>query len=307
MAGSIISTSNHPKALWPGVAKWFGVQYNQYPLQCKDLFDTVRSDKSYEERVESIGMGLAQVKPQGGAVRYDADQQGYERKTANVTMALGYIVTMEELADNQYLEQSRSRAARLARSMRITKEINGALVYDRSTSGSYLGGDGVSLLSTAHPTPTGNQSNTLAVAADLSEVALEDLLVQIGNAKDAAGLRIALKGQKLIIANGNQFNAERIMKSNLQNDTANNATNAMRSMGVLPGGYVVNNYLEDTDAFYIRTDIPDGTGMLYQERMKLAFTRDKDFDTENAKAKAVERYKFDWADWRGVFGTEGAA
>jgi hypothetical protein len=306
MAGAIISTSNHPKALWPGIAKWFGREYNQYPLEYTQLFDKVSSDKAYEERSESIGFGLAQKKSQGAAVRYDADQEGYLRRTPNVTMALGYIITMEELADNQYVELSRARSAGLARSMRITKETLGALVYDRSTNASFTGGDGVSLLSTAHPTPSGNQSNRLAVAADLSEASLEDLLIQIADAKDARGLRIGLKGRKLIISKENMFVAERIMASTLQNDTANNAVNALRSKGMLPDGYFVNHYLEDTNAFYIRTDISSGSGLLYQERQALAFTRDKDFDTENAKAKAVERYNFDWADWRGLFGSEGA-
>lgn len=306
MAGAIISTSNHPKALWPGIAKWFGREYNQYPLEYTGLFDKVSSDKSYEERAESIGFGLAQIKSQGASVRYDADQQGYLRRTPNVTMALGYIITMEEIADNQYAELSRARAAGLARSMRITKETLGALVYDRSSNASFVGGDGAPLLSTAHPTPHGNQSNELATPADLSEASLEDLLIQIADAKNARNLRIALKGRKLIIAKENQFVAERIMASTLQNDTANNAVNALRSTGMLPEGYMVNHYLEDTNAFYVRTDLPQGSGLIYQERMALAFTRDKDFDTENAKAKAVERYAFDWADWRGLYGSEGA-
>jgi len=306
MAGAIISTSNHPKALWPGIAKWFGREYNQYPLEYPELFDKVSSDKAYEERVESIGFGLAQIKSQGAAVRYDADQEGYLRRTSNVTMALGYIVTMEELADNQYVELSRARAGGLARSMRITKETLGALVYDRATNGSYVGGDGVTLLNTAHPTSSGNQSNKLGTPADLSEASLEDSLIQIADAKDNRGLRIGLKGRKLIISKENMFVAERIMASTLQNDTANNAVNAVRSKGMLPEGYFVNHYFEDTNGWYIRTDLAQGSGLIYQERMALAFTRDKDFDTENAKAKAVERYAFDWSDWRGLFGSEGA-
>jgi hypothetical protein len=305
MSGSIISTANHPKALWPGIKKWFSLQYESHPLEYVNLFDKCTSDKSYEERVQSIGFGLAQVKSQGASVRYDADQEGYLRRTPNVTMALGYIVTMEELADNQYAELARSRAAKLARSMRVTKETLGAQIYDAAFT-TFLGGDGVAFLSGSHPTPSGNQSNVLATPADLSEASLEDLLIQIGDAKDPRGLRIGLRGQRLVIANGNQFVAERIMKSNLQNDTANNAINAIRSMGLLPQGYSVNHYLEEKDQFYIRTDVPTETGLIYQERMALAFTRDKDFDTENAKAKAVERYKFDGVDWRSLFGSAGS-
>ena len=190
--------------------------------------------------------------------------------------------------------------------MRITKETLGALVYDRSSNASFTGGDNKPLLAPDHPTPSGNQSNELATPADLSEASLEDLLIQMADAKDARNLRIGLKGRKLIIAKENMFVAERIMASTLQNDTANNAVNALRTSGMLPEGYFVNHYLEDTNAFYVRTDLAQGSGLLYQERMALAFTRDKDFDTENAKAKAVERYAFDWADWRGLYGSEGA-
>lgn len=304
---AVISTSNHPKALWPGIKKWFHTQYERHPLECMELFETVSSDKAYEERVQSVGYGYAQEKAQGAAFAYDVDQQGYVQRSRNVTYALGYAVTMEELADNQYAELAQARAGRLADSFRQTKEVNGANIFNRGFNPSYAGGDGVELFSTAHPTMyDGNQSNELSVGADLSEASLEDLLIQIGQAKDDRGFQIKLMPRKLVVPVGESFNAERILKSTLQNDTANNATNALRSKGVLPEGYVVNHYLTDTDAFFILNDVPSGTGLIFQERMALEFERDNDFNTKNALASAVERYKFDFVDWRAAYASAGA-
>ncbi len=303
---AVISTSNHPKALWPGIKKWFHTQYERHPLECMELFETVSSDKAYEERVQSVGYGYAQEKAQGAAFAYDVDQQGYVQRSRNVTYALGYAVTMEELADNQYAELAQARAGRLADSFRQTKEVNGANIFNRGFNSSYVGGDGVELFSTLHPTMyDGNQSNELATPADLSEASLEDLLIQIGNAKDDRGFQIKLMPRKLVIPVAESFNAERILKSTLQNDTANNATNALRSKGMLPEGYVVP-LPHDTDAFFILNDVPSGTGLIFQERMALEFERDNDFNTKNALASAVERYKFDFVDWRAAYASAGA-
>ncbi len=305
---AVISTSNHPKALWPGIKKWFHTQYERHPLECMELFETVSSDKAYEERVQSVGYGLAAEKAQGSAISYDVDQQGYVQRSRNVTYALGYAVTMEEIADNQYAELAQARSGRLADSFRQTKEINGANIFNRGFNSAYVGGDGKELFAEDHPTMyAGNQSNELGTPADLSEASLEDLLIQIGNAKDDRGFQIKLMPRKLVISTNEQFNAERILNSTLQNDTANNATNALRSKGMLPEGYVVNHYLSDTDAFFILNDVPSGTGLIYQERMALEFDRDNDFNTKNALASAVERYKFDWVDWRAVYASAGAA
>lgn len=305
---SVISTGNHPKALWPGIKKWFHLQYDRHPLECMSIFETVSSDKSYEERVQSVGYGYAAEKAQGSAISYDVDQQGYVARSRNITYALGYAVTMEELADNQYAELAQARSGRLANSFRETKEVNGANIFNRGFNPSYTGGDGKELFSELHPTMhAGNQSNELSVGADLSEASLEDLLIQIGDAKDDNGFQIKLRPRKLIVPVNECFNAERILKSTLQNDTANNATNAIRSMGVLTEGYEVNHYLTDTDAFFILNDVPSGTGLIYQERMPLEFDKDNDFNTKNALASACERYVFDWVDWRSAFASAGAA
>lgn len=304
---AVISTANHPKLLWPGIKKVFHLAYDEHPLEYTEVFENVSSDKAYEERVQSVGFGYAAEKPQGSAISYDVDQQGYTARLRNVTYALGYAVTMEEIQDNKYAEVAAARARRLAFSMRQTKEVNGANILNRAFNSSYTGGDGKELCATDHPTMyAGNQSNELSVGADLSEASLEDLTIQIMKAKDDRGYPISLMGRKLVIAPDEAFNAERILKSTLQNDTANNAVNALRSKGVLPEGYVVNHYLTDADAFFILTNVPSETGLIYQERMGLQFERDNDFNTKNALASAVERYQFGWVDWRSIFASSGA-
>lgn len=304
MAG-VITTGNHPKALWPGVKAWFGASYNEIPLQHTQIFDVETSDKAYEEDVEMTGFGLAPVKTQGGSISYDSHTQGPTTRYTHVVYGLGYIVTREEIEDNQYEKVSRARARALGRSMRQTKEIVAANIFNRAFNSAYVGGDGKEMIATDHPTPGGASSNELAVAADLSEASIEDMITLIMNAKDSRGLRIGLMPRKLIVPSGEWANAERIVGSTLQNDTANNAINAIKSQGVLPGGVVVWRYLTDPDAWFIKTDASDGL-KLYNRR-PLSFDKDNDFDTDNAKAKATERYSFGWSDWRAVFGTEGAA
>lgn len=302
---SVITTGNHPKALWPGVKAWFGASYNEIPLQHTEVFSVDTSDKAYEEDVELTGFGLAPVKSEGGSISYDSHTQGPTTRYTHVVYGLGYIVTQEEIEDNQYEKVSRARSRALARSMRQTKEIVGSNVFNRAFNSSYVGGDGLELISTAHVTVNGTQSNELAVAADLSEASLEDMFIQIMNATDTRGLRIRLMPRKLIVPSNLAFEAERIVKSNLQNDTANNAINAIKSKGLLPDGVMVWQYLTDTDAWFIKTDAPDGL-KLYNRRA-LSFDKDNDFDTKNAKAAATERYVFGWSDWRAVYGSEGAA
>lgn len=300
----VITTGNHPKALWPGVAAWFGTSYREYPLECEMVFDRDSSSKNYEEDVEITGFGLAPVKTEGSSVSYDSHSQGYTKRYTHVAYALGYIVTREELDDNLYEKVSRSRSKSLAFSMRQTKETVGANIFNRAFNSSFTGGDGKELLATDHPSLAGDWSNELAVAADLSEASLEDLLIQIMNAENSRGLKIALTGRKLIVPPNLAFDATRIVKSQLQNDTANNAINAIRAMGLLPEGVMVYHYLTDTDAWFIKTDCPEGL-KLYQ-RTPIEFTRDSDFDTENAKAKAYERYSFGWTDPRCLYGSSGA-
>jgi phage major head subunit gpT-like protein len=300
----VIYTSNHPKALWPGIKAWFGRMYDEHVEEYSKIFDRDSSTRAYEERVELTGFGLAPVKNQGGSISYDSETQGITSRLTNVTYALGYVVTMEELQDNLYEMVSKRRAKALAFSMRQTKETVAANILNRGFNSSYTGGDGKELLATDHPTLDGTQSNELTVAADLSEAALEDLLVQIMQAKNSRGLRIALKGDKLIVPPALFYEANRILKSALQNDTANNAINALKATNALPGGIVLNHYLTDSDAWFIKTNCPEG--LIYQERMAMEFEQDNDFDTKNAKAAAVERYVFGWCDWRSIFGTPGA-
>ena len=221
-----------------------------------------------------------------------------------MTYGLGFIVTQEAVEDNQYKTQAERRVKALRRSMRHTKETVGANVLNRAFNSGYVGGDGKELIATDHPTANGTQSNELAVAADLSEASLEDMFIQIMNATDSRGLRIALKPRKLIVAPGNAFEATRIVRSELQNDTANNAVNAMRSMGLLPEGVMVWSFLTDADAWFVKTDASDGLKLL--NRRPLALEKDSDFETGNFKHKATERYSFGWSDWRSVYGSPGS-
>lgn len=302
MAG-VITTGNHPKLLWPGLNALFGT-YKDLPYEHTMVFDVNTSDKAYEEDVELPGFGLAPVKSEGNAISYDTHAQGYTSRYTNVTYGLGFIETIEAVEDNQYKSRATKRTKMLARSMRVTKETVMANIINRAFTAAYAGGDGKELLATDHPTLDGTQSNELSVAADLSEASLEDLLIQIMNAKDSRGLRMQLIGRKLIVPVNLAFEAERIVNSNLQNDTANNAINAVRSMGLLPDGVMKWHYLTDTDAWFIKTDCPDALKLF--NRRALSFAKDSDFDTDNFKHKATERYVGGWSDWRGLYGSPGA-
>jgi hypothetical protein len=301
---TVIMTSNHPKALWPGVKAWWGKAYDDHQTEYTDLFDTYSSDKAWEEDVQIVGFGLAPVKAQGTAVTYDSEVQGFTTRYTHVAYALGYIVTHEELKDDLYTEVSNTRASSLARGFRQTKERIAAGVYNRAETSGYVGGDGVTLLSTAHPnTSGGTWSNKLAVAADLSEASLEDLTIQIMQAEDDRGLLINLMPKSLHIAPANFYNANRILESTYQVGTANNDINVLKAVNVLPMGIKLNHYLTDADAWFIRTNVPNG--MKYYEREAMIFDQDNDFDTMNAKAKGYERYSFGWTDPRAVYGSMG--
>jgi hypothetical protein len=303
MAG-VITTGNHPKALWPGIRKWFGRQYDEHQVEYTDLFEVDSSRKAYEEDVLVTGFGLAPVKSEGSATQYDSESQGFTKRYVHVAYSSGYIVTHEENADNLYEVVSKRRSRALAFSMRQTRENVGANVYNRFTTAGFTGGDGVVLGSTAHPTKAGNQSNILATAADMSEASVEDLAIQIGQAKNDRGLNISLRPQSLHIPVQLEFEAHRIVRSTLQNDTANNAVNAIRAMNIFPKGIKVNHYFTDVDQWVIRTNCPQG--MMTFDREIGEFQTDNDFDTSNMKAKKYERYSFGWTDWRGLYGTPGA-
>jgi hypothetical protein len=300
---AVIATGNHPKALWPGVYSFFGAKYDEHVAQYTILFDMKSSSKNYEELVQQTGFGLAPVKPEGSSTAYDSHTQGYVARGVNVAYSLGYIVTREELADNLYEEVSMRRAGSLAFSMAQTRENVGANIYNRVIYASYSGGDGVALVSTAHQSVSGNQSNILATAADLSEASLEDLTIQIMDATDPKGLKISLRPKCLVVPTALVYDSQRILKSNLRQGTADNDTNALKLLGAIPE-IVVNNYLTDSDAWFIKTNAPDG--LCWFDRESVQFSKDVDFDTDNAKAKGYMRFIPFWGDWRGLFSSSGA-
>jgi len=300
---AVITTGSHPKALWPGVYAWFGAKYDEHPQQYTKLFDIKSSNKNYEELVEQTGFGLAPVKAEGSSTAYDSHAQGVTSRGTNKAYSLGYIVTREEKADNLYTEVSMQRAASLAFSMAQTRENVGANVYNRAFNSTYAGGDGKELCATDHGSLSGNQSNELATAADLSEASLEDLTINIMDAVNSKGLKISLQPKSLIVPTALIYDAQRILESTLRVDSANNDINALRSMSVIPE-VVVNNYLTDSDAWFIRTNAP--SGLCWFDREPVQFTKDEDFDTDNAKAKAYMRFVPFWGDWRGVYGSPGA-
>ena len=300
---AVITSGSHPKAVWPGVHAWFGAKYAEHGDQNAKLFDMKSSTQKYEELVEQTGFGVAPVKAEGSSTAYDSHAQGITSRGTNVAYSLGYIVTKEEKADNLYEAVSMQRAASLAFSMATTRNIVGANVYNRAFTSGYTGGDGVVLGSASHPSLAGNQSNILATAADLSEAALEDMTIQIMDAKNSKGLQIALQPKTLIIPTALVYEAQRILKSLGRSGTADNDLNALNSLSVIPE-VVVNNYLTDSDAWFIRTNAP--SGMCWFDREPVQFTKDEDFDTDNAKAKAYMRFVPFWGDWRGVYSTPGA-
>lgn len=302
MAGGVITRSNHPDALWPGVEDWWGKSYSSFPQQWSMIFEKKKSNKAYEKVIETTGFGYVPVKAEGASVAFDSDYEGVSNTFTNVTYGLGYIVTREEMDDDLYAYVSKTRVRALSRSQNITQETVHANVLNRAFNASFPGGDAVALCSNAHPTISGNQSNLLT-AADFSETSLEDGLKQIAAATDARGLLIALQTAKLVVSRGDMFNATRILKSELRTNTANNDINAVKSMGIVGEG-VVNNYLTDQDAWFLQTDAPDG--LISMRRREMEFDQDNDFDTENAKAKSTIRYSTGWGDFRGVYGNAGA-
>jgi len=300
---SAINTGLHPKLLWPGIKELWGQKYNEHPKEYTQLFDMETSTQNYEEEQELTNFSLVPQKTEGSSVVYQTLSQGITKRFVHLAYASGYIIVKEELDDNLYLPKSRRYVPALAFAATQTKENVAANVYNRAFSSSYPGADGVALLSASHPVKAGTQSNLLAVAADLSEASLEDLCVQIMNAKNSSDMNISLMPKCLIVAPANAFEAERILESTLQNDTGNNATNALKSMGIIPK-VVINHYLTDTDAWFIRTNAP--RGMIGYDRIKIQFEQDNDFDTKNAKASCYERYSFGQVDFRSLYGSQGA-
>jgi hypothetical protein len=300
----IISTGNHPKALWPGIIAWWGRDYNDYPKEWPEMFDEETSEMAYEEEVKITSFGLAPVKAQGAQITYDSEEQGQVTRYTHLTYALGYAVTMEELMDNLYEKVSGTRLPALARSHRITEEIVCADVYNNAFDAGFPGSDGVSLLNAAHPNTTGGTfSNLLASASDLNETALEDLITQISLATDDRGLIIALKAQRLVVHPSNWWNANRILESVFQNDTPDNAINVLKATNSIPKGVMQCHYLDAPNSWFVRTDAPRGLRRF--TRMKAQIEKDNDFGTKNALTSACQRFSVGWSDPLGLFGSEG--
>lgn len=302
---AVITSSNFAKALWPGVRTWYGAKYAELPTQYTGLFEKNSSQRAYEEEVGQTGFGLATIKTEGAGISWDDQSQGYVSRYTHVTYGLGFIITREMFEDLLAPEIGIRRAKALAFSQRQTKEIVGANIFNRAFNSSYVGGDGKEMCATDHPHKSGGTwRNELSVAADISEAALEQAFIDIADFRTDRGLVVAVQPRKLVVPPALKFEAERLLKTEQQPGTALNDINAMRSSGMLPEGYVVNNFLTDTDAWFILTNCPDG--LKHFERRADSFDMEDEFDTENAKFKATARYSFGWTDPRGVFGSPGA-
>jgi len=304
-----ISRAQLVKELEPGLNALFGLEYKRYENQHAEIYTTESSDRAFEEEVMLSGFANADVKAEGSGVNYDEAQETYTARYTMETIALAFAITEEAIEDNLYDRLSSRYTKALARSMSNAKEVKGAAVLNNGLPGiaaaaAFQTGDQRNLLSLTHPTIAGTVANTLAVQADLNETSLEQSLIDIAAMSDERGLRIAAKGVKMIIPSANQFNAERLMKSQGRTQTADNDINAINSMGMIPQGYRVNNFLTDPDSFYIITDVPNGMKMF--SRTPLTTSMEGDFDTGNVRYKARERYAFGASDFRGIFGSEGA-
>jgi len=299
-----ISRSQLVKELEPGLNALFGLEYKNYANEHAAIFDTENSDRAFEEEVMLSGFGNASVKPEGSSVNYDAATETFTARYTHETLALAFSITEEAIEDNLYDRLASRYTKALARSMANAKQVKAANVLNRGFNSSYTGGDGLELFSTAHVIVSGTEQNELSTAADLNETSLEQAMVDIAALTDERGLKIAAQGRKMIVPSALQFTAERLLKSVGRTGTADNDINAVVSMGMVPQGYVVNHYLTDTDAWFIKTDVPNGLKHFVRAPIKTAM--EGDFETGNVRYKARERYSFGWSDWRGVFGSPGA-
>ena len=300
-----ISRAQLAKELEPGLNALFGMEYGRYENQHSEIYTTESSDRAFEEEVMLSGFGAAPVKQEGSGVSFDDANESFTARYNHETIALAFAITEEAVEDNLYDRISARYTRALARSMAHTKQVKAAAVLNNAFDSSVTGGDGKELCATDHPLITGGTfANEPSVAADLNETSLEDALISIAGFVDERGLKIALRGTKLIIPRQLQFTAESLMSSVLRNSPSDNAVNAIRKMGMLPQGYTVNDFLTDTDAFFIMTDTP--RGFLHFERTPLSTNMEADFDTGNMRYKARERYSFGFSDPRCVFGSPGA-
>mgnify|MGYP003132797006 FL=1 len=293
------------KELVPGLHALFGLEYDSYENQHEEIFDTESSERAFEEEVMLSGFGEAPIKGEGAAVVYDTAQESFTSRYTHETIALAFALTEEAIEDNLYDTLSSRYTRALARSMNTTKQVKAANVLNNAFNSSFVGGDGKELCATDHPT-VGNIDlrNELSTAADLNETSLEQALIDIADFKDERGLKINAQATKLIIPPALQFVADRLMESPGRVSTSDNDINAIRNLGMVPQGYVVNNYLTDTDAFFLKTDVPNG--LKHFVRTPVQTSMEGDFETGNVRYKARERYSFGFSDWRGIFGSPGA-
>ena len=293
------------KELVPGLHALFGLEYERYPAEYEEIFDTESSERAFEEEVMLSGFGEAPVKSEGSMVTYDTAQESFTARYSHETIALAFSLTEEAIEDNLYDTLSSRYTRALARSMMTTKNIKGANILNNAFSSSFVGGDGKELCATDHPT-VGNetQRNELSTAADLNETSLEQSLIDIAAFEDERGLKINAQARKLIIPTALQFVADRLLETPGRVGTADNDINAVRNMGMVPEGYTVNHYLTDTDAFFLKTDVPNG--LKHFVSTPVSTNMEGDFETGNVRYKARERYSFGFSDWRAIFGSPGA-
>jgi hypothetical protein len=300
-----INRAQLAKELEPGLNALFGMEYDRYDNQHTEIYETESSDRAFEEEVMIVGFGNASVKGEGNAVEYDNATEGFTARYAHETVALAFSLTEEAVEDNLYDRLGSRYTKALARSMANTKQIKAAAVLNNAFSSSFTGGDGVALVSNSHPLGGGGTaSNRPTAYADLNETSLEDALINVSTLVDDRNLTIALQGRKLIVPPALQFVADRLLQTPGRVGTSDNDINAIKNMGMVPEGYVVNNYLTDTDAWFLKTDCPDG--FKHFERSPMQTSLEGDFDTGNMRYKARERYSFGYSNWRAVFASQGA-
>jgi hypothetical protein len=301
-----ISRAQLLKELLPGLNALFGLEYARYGEQHKEIYETETSERSFEEETKLSGFSAAPVKNEGSAIAYDNAQEAFTARYNHETIALGFSITEEAVEDNLYDSLSARYTKALARAMAYTKQVKAASTLNNAFNSGYVGGDGVTLISTSHPLVSGGvNSNRPATAADLNETSLENAVIQIAAWTDERGLLIAAKPRKLVIPPALQFTATRLLETSLRVGTADNDINALKNNGSIPEGYTINNYLTDTNAWFLCTDVPNG--LKHFVRTPLANSMDGDFDTGNVRYKSRERYSFGWSDPLGIFGSPGAS
>jgi len=300
-----ISRAQLLKELLPGLNALFGLEYKQYGEEHKEIYETETSERSFEEETKLSGFSAAPVKNEGQAIAYDNAQEAWTARYNHETIALGFSITEEAVEDNLYDSLSKRYTKALARAMAYTKQVKAASVLNNGFSSSYTGGDGQPLFSASHPLVSGGTNSNRLTASDLNETSLEAAVIQIAGWTDERGLLIAAKPNKLIVPPALMFTAKRLLDTELRVATADNDINALKAMGSIPGGYTVNHFLTDTNAWFLTTDVPNG--MKHFVRTPLQNSMDGDFDTGNVRYKSRERYSFGWSDPLGMFASPGAS